>query len=558
VSRTDNPRDGSRGRLALIIVALVLVYGALGGRLVQLGLRPAVADGGPHGSPQDEVNAARPDIVDRNGEVLATDLATASLYAEPKNIVDIDEAVEKLAGALPDLNRDELRKDLSSGKGFIWLKRELSAKKRGEIHDLGVPGIGFLTETKRFYPGGASVGHVVGHVDLDNQGTAGLEKAIDEEGLDVLQSIGLAKKGASLAPVKLAMDLRVQHAVRDELARAMERYRSIAAIGIVLNARTFEVVAMSSLPDYDPNEPKQALEQPRMNRAMAGVYEMGSVFKVFTIASALDAGTVTLGSMVDARGGLSIGRFTIKDFHGKHRVLSVAEVFKYSSNVGTGRIALKMGAETQKSYLKAMGFFDRLTSELPEAAKPMVPGRWPNITAATVAFGHGIAVTPMHTAAAGAAVVNGGTYAPVTFYPRSEAETMQIGRRVISPQTSELMRQLFILNGKEGSGTRAQVPGYRVGGKTGTAEKAGKGGYSESKRFNSFLAAFPMDDPQYVVLVVLDEPQPENGKGAATAALNAAPTVANIIARTAPMLGVEPRFEGEDPVVRAIEIAYGE
>jgi cell division protein FtsI (penicillin-binding protein 3) len=217
-----------------------------------------------------------------------------------------------------------------------------------------------------------------------------------------------------------------------------------------------------------------------------------------------------------------------------------------------------MGAETQKSYLKAMGFFDRLTSELPEAAKPMVPGRWPNITAATVAFGHGIAVTPMHTAAAGAAVVNGGTYAPVTFYPRSEAETMQLGRRVISPQTSELMRQLFILNGKEGSGTRAQVPGYRVGGKTGTAEKAGKGGYSESKRFNSFLAAFPMDDPQYVVLVVLDEPQPENGKGAATAALNAAPTVANIIARTAPMLGVEPRFEGEDPVVRAIEIAYGE
>ncbi|ORE96661.1 peptidoglycan D,D-transpeptidase FtsI family protein [Acuticoccus yangtzensis] len=550
--------EGARGRIGLLLVACVAIFGVISGRLVLLASAPAVAGAFYAGSPQDDVQAARPDIIDRNGEVLATDLATASLYAEPRNIVDVDEAVELLTRELPELDPVKLRRDLSTDRGFIWLQREVSGLKREAIHNLGIPGIGFLTETKRFYPGGSTVGHIVGHVNIDNAGIAGLEKTIDGGGLSALQSAGLARKGRDLSPVEVTIDLRVQHAVRDELSRAIERYRALAAIGIILDAKTLEVVAMTSLPDYDPNEPAQALEDIRMNRAMAGVYEMGSVFKTFTLAMGLDTGAITPASQLDARGKLQIGRHAIGDFHGKNRVLTAAEVFQYSSNIGSARIALKVGAQRVEEYYRAFGFLDRLDTELPEAAKPLTPSRWPQITLATTSFGHGISVTPMHVAAAAAAVVNGGIYANPTFYPRSEAEMMRIGRRVLSPQTSKQMRDLFYLNGNEGSGRSALVPGYNVGGKTGTAEKVVGGRYAENKRFNSYLAAFPMDDPQYIVLVVIDEPKPEEGKHYATAGWNAAPTVANIISRVGPMLHVEPRFPNDDAIERAITVAYQE
>ncbi|MEM0908371.1 MAG: hypothetical protein AAGJ94_13460 [Pseudomonadota bacterium] len=270
--RRDQAASGAKGRIVLAIVACVAIYGLIGTRLVMLGMEPAAAARGPALSPQDSVQAARPDIVDRNGEVLATDLATASLFAEPRNITDVDEAVELLTSVLPDLKADELRADLSSDRGFVWLQREISARLRERVHDLGLPGIGFLTETRRFYPGGASVGHIVGHVNVDNAGIAGLERSIDRTGLRALQAAGLARKGQTMAPVHLALDLRVQHAVRDELKRAIERYRAKAATGIVLDARTFEVVAMSSLPDYDPNNPVGALDETRMNRALTGVF----------------------------------------------------------------------------------------------------------------------------------------------------------------------------------------------------------------------------------------------------------------------------------------------
>jgi len=556
--RRTHSDNGARGRILLAIIACLGIFGLIAGRLVTLGMQPAIAATGPAASPADEIQAARPDIIDRNGEVLATDLATASLYAEPRNIIDVDEAVELLTSALPELDGENLRADLSSNRGFVWLKREISARLREQVHDLGIPGIGFLTETRRFYPGGASVGHIVGHVDVDNAGIAGLERSIDGSGLSALQAAGLARKGRSLAPVRLSVDLRVQHAVRDELSRAMERYRAKAAVGIVLDARTLEVVAMSSLPDYDPNNPAQSLDEKRMNRALTGVFELGSIFKTFTLASALDAGVVNLDTQVDARYPLTIGRFTIKDFHAKSRWLDVREVFKYSSNIGTAKIAKAIGKERQQAYLRAFGMFDRIETELPEGARPLLPQRWADITAATVSYGHGMAVTPMHAAAAAAAVLNGGVYASPTFHPRTAAEVQRVGRRVISQETSRKVRELFYINAQEGSGRRARVPGYNVGGKTGTAEKAVKGGYSTDKRINSFLAAFPIDDPQYVTLVVLDEPKPEDGQHYATAGLNAAPTVANIISRIGPMLAVEPRFEDDDAVARAVEVAYQE
>ena len=556
--RRNDGETGARGRIILAIAACVGIYGMIGARLIALGMAPAAAALGPTLSPQDEVQASRPDIIDRNGEVLATDLATASLYAEPRNIGNVDEAVEGLTSVLPELNAADLRADLSSDRGFVWLKREISARLREKVHDLGIPGVGFLTETRRFYPGGPSVGHIVGHVNVDNAGIAGLERSIDRSGLGALQAVGLARKGRDMAPVQLSLDLRVQHAVRDELTRAIERYRAKAAVGIVLDSDTLEVVAMSSLPDYDPNEPAQALDQKRMNRALTGVFELGSIFKTFTLATALDLGTVTMTSSVDARYPMSIGRFTIKDFHGQHRWLTVPEVFKYSSNIGTAKIARAVGKEQQQAYLKSFGFFDRMRTELPEGARPLVPSRWADITAATVSYGHGMAVTPMHAAAAAAAVVNGGIYAAPTFYPRTRAEMEAAGHRVLKPETSAKMRELLYINAQEGSGRRARVPGYNVGGKTGTAEKAVKGGYATDKRINSFLAAFPIDAPKYVVLVVLDEPKVEEGQVYATAGMNSAPTVANIISRIGPMLDVKPRFDKDDAVARAIEIAYQE
>lgn len=554
-SETDS---GARGRIVLVIAACVAVYAAIGVRLVSLGMEPAEARASLFVTPQDEVQAARPDIVDRNGEVLATDLATASLYAEPRLIVNVDEAVEKLTAVLPELDARELRADLSSDRGFVWLKREIPARERERVHDLGIPGVGFITETRRFYPGRHSVGHIVGHVNVDNAGIAGLEKAIDDNGLRALQAAGLARKGKALAPVRLSVDLRVQHAVRDELSRAMERYRAKAAVGIVLDARTFEVLAMASLPDYDPNDPAQSLDERRMNRAVTGVYELGSVFKTFTMAMALDAGVVSLDDRVDARKPIRLGGFTIRDYRPKAKWMSVREVFKYSSNIGTSKIALAVGAERQRDYFERLGLLDRIETELPEGARPLASGRWVDLVTATRSYGHGIAVTPMHLAAAGAAVLNGGMYAPPTFYPRTHAETMEIARRVISPAASADVRALYRLNAKEGSGRSAQVPGYDVGGKTGTAEKAVAGGYADDERINTFLAAFPMDDPQYVTVVVLDDPRKAEGQPFATAGWNAAPTTANIIARIGPMLVTEPRFPDDDPVARALDVALQE
>jgi cell division protein FtsI (penicillin-binding protein 3) len=307
----------------------------------------------------------------------------------------------------------------------------------------------------------------------------------------------------------------------------MDRYTAIAAAGIILDVHTGEVLAMVSLPDFDPNDPADALKPDRLNRITAGVYELGSVFKSFTFAMALDSGAVGMSDRIDATSAIRVGRFTIEDYHGKHRVLSVPEVFIYSSNIGAARMALKVGTEGQRAYLERFGFFDRPETNLPEVAKPIVPKKWSELTAMTVAFGHGLAVTPLQVAVADAALVNGGKLIPPTLVPRSRAGAQ--------------LRYLYRLNVEKGSGRRAEVPGYLVGGKTGTAEKVENGRYSANKRLNSFLAAFPMDDPQYAVLVVLDEPHAEKGGGGTTAASNAAPTVSAVIRRAAALLGVEAR-----------------
>jgi cell division protein FtsI (penicillin-binding protein 3) len=346
--------------------------------------------------------------------------------------------------------------------------------------------------------------------------------------------------------VKLSIDMRVQHILRDELLGAMTRYQAIAGAGVILDVHTGEVLGMVSLPDYDPNDPVDALKPDRLNRISAGVYELGSVFKSFTFAMALDSGAVTLDDKIDATRALRVGRFTINDFHGKHRVLTVPEVFIYSSNIGSARMALKVGTEGQQAYLARLGLTRKVDTDLPEVASPMVPKKWSELTSMTVAFGHGLATTPLSVAVADAALMNGGKLIPPTFFVRTRAEADKLAVQVIKPETSAKMRYLYQLNVEKGSGKRAAVPGYLVGGKTGTAEKVVNGRYSANKRLNSFLAAFPMDDPRYAVLVVLDEPKPEAGGGGATAGSNAAPTVAAVIRRAAAILGVEPKMSGPE------------
>ncbi|BBE74501.1 peptidoglycan D,D-transpeptidase FtsI family protein [Oharaeibacter diazotrophicus] len=539
-----SPGDTTRSRLILAMGAFVLVYGTIGARLVQFGLAEP-ADPAVLGNAQAAIAAARPDIVDRNGEILATDIKTASLYAEPRRIVDPDEATELLGTVFPELGTDATRQKLASRQGFVWLKREITPQQQEAVHKLGLPGIGFLSESKRFYPSGRSVGYVVGHVNIDNQGIAGIEKYIDDQWLGDLHKLGFAMT-PNLEPIKLTLDLRVQHVLHDELSSAMERYTAIGAAGVVMNVKTGEVVAMASMPDYDPNNPVEALDPNKMNRASAAVFEMGSTFKLFATAMALDSGKVRLTDSFDASAPLRIGGFTIHDFHGKHRVLTVPEVFIYSSNVGTGKEALRVGQAGQQEFLRRIGLMDKVPTELPEIARPILPKRWSDLVTVTVSFGHGISVSPLATAMSASAVMNGGLLIPPTFFPRSEEKARLMATRVLKQQTSDEMRYLMRLNVLKGSGTRANIPGYRVGGKTGTAEKVVNGRYSANKRFNAFLASFPIDDPQYLVLVVLDEPNPEKPGVGATAGLNAAPTASNVISRIAPMLGVMPRFDDAD------------
>ncbi len=532
----------AKARLGLAILAFAIVYAVIAGRLVMFA---SVSDG--HGArrtvSQDAVATARPDILDRNGQILATDVKTPSLFAEPRKLVDIDDAVERLTAALPDLDATELRERLSSKRGFVWLKREITPAQQRRIHNQGVPGVGFLTENKRVYPNGPVVSHEIGHVNIDNQGIAGIEKWLDGQGLAALHMAGLATDRLQ-RPVELALDLRVQFALRDELAKAHQKFKAKAAAGIVLDVNTGEIIAMVSEPDYDPNNPREANDPTRINRLTTGVYEMGSTFKALTVAMALDSGKATLSSTFDARQSLRYGKFEIHDYHAEHRVLTVPEIFTYSSNIGAARMALACGVEAHKAFLQKLGQLDRLRTELPESAEPIVPKRWGELNTITIAFGHGLSVAPLQAVMGVAATLNGGLLIPPTFLKRSPEEARKLATQVLKPETSVKMRYLMRLNAEKGTATSANVAGYYVGGKTGTAEKVVNGRYSKTKLLTDFMAVLPADKPRYLLLIMLDEPQPiPETHGYATAGWNAGPTAAKVIARIAPLLDLKPRLD---------------
>jgi cell division protein FtsI (penicillin-binding protein 3) len=532
----------AKARLGLAIVGFSVVYCIIASKLVIFAIAPD-SHAARRGGTGDAVATARPNIIDRNGEVLATDIKRPSLFAEPRRIIDVDEAIELLTAEMPDLDTNELRERLGGKRGFAWLKREITPAQQAEVHRLGIPGVGFLTENKRVYPNGPEVSHLLGHVNVDNQGIAGIEKWLDTQGLADLHRAGFASDREQ-EPVALAVDLRVQHALRDELIAAREKYKAKASAGIVYAVRTGEVVAMVSEPDYNPNNPREALDPERINRLTTGVYEMGSTFKAFTVAMALDSGRYNLNSTFDARSPLHYGRFNINDYHAQRRVLNMAEVFTYSSNIGAAMMARGIGIEGHKAFLRKMGQLDRLRTELPESAQPRIPRRWAEINTVTISYGHGLSVAPLQAVMGVGALMNGGLLIPPTFLKRSETEARALAKQVVKPETSATMRYLMRLNAEKGTATKADVKGYYVGAKTGTAEKVVNGRYAKTKLLTDVMAVLPADDPKYLLLIMLDEPQiiPET-HGFATSGWNAVPTAAKVIARIAPLLGIEPRFE---------------
>ncbi len=533
----------SAPRMRLTAFAFLAIYGIIAAKLIHFGMRPE-SPASIKRTASDTIAAARPDIFDRNGKILATDIKVMSVFAEPRRIVDKDEAVELLTAALPDVDARELRERLGSRKGFIWVKRAITPQQQKEVYHLGLPGVGFQPEYKRVYPNGPIAAHVLGSANLDGIGISGLEKYIDGQGLADLHGAGFSLTRDNLTPLTASLDIEATYALRDELAKGIAKFRAKAGAAAILDVNTGEVIAMASLPDYDPNSPADALEPNHINRLSVGVYEMGSTFKAISIAMALDHGKVTLRSRVDARDNLRYGHFTIHDFHAQHRILSVPEVFTYSSNIATARMALMVGVDGHKAFLAKMGQLRRLRTELPESAEPLVPKNWGELNTMTIAFGQGLNVAPLQAMMAVGALANGGILVTPTFLKRSEEESKRDAPHVVKPETSETMRYLMRLNAEVGTAKIADIKGYFVGGKTGTADKIVHGHYVKDRVLTTFMAVVPADKPKYLFFTLLDEPQalPETG-GYRTAAWNAGPVTSKIIERAGQLLGLPPRID---------------
>jgi cell division protein FtsI (penicillin-binding protein 3) len=493
---------------------------------------------------------ARADIVDRNGRLLAATLDSPSVYANPKQILDAADATQKLVKIFPGLDRNEVYTKLTSGKSFVWIKRHLTPREQYEVNQLGIPGVQFQHEERRIYPDGTLTAHVVGYTGIDNSGFAGVERGLD----DTLKN--------RHEPLQLSLDLRVQYILREELQRVIDDFTAKAAAGLIMDVNTGEILSIVSLPDFDPNHPGAPepdhpdipIADRMFDRITLGDYELGSIFKIFTVAMALDSGTSTLTSTYDASHPIHIGRFTIGDYHGKHRVLSLPEILMYSSNIGAAKMAVAAGAQRQRDFLARLGLLKPPKIEISEVASPHFPAKWREVNVMTIAFGHGISVTPIGFASAAAALVNGGVLRPATLVKLPPGDVPR-GQQVVSAKTSEQMRKLMRLVVEHGTGTMAAAPGYVVGGKTGTADKVSGRHYVERKLLSSFVASFPINNPKYLTLIMVDEPHPnKQSHGYATGGWTAAPATSRVIQRIAPLLDVQPVDEASPEIQQAVAV----
>ncbi len=552
----DRARRRAEGRLLLMSGCFVAAFGVVGLRMGQLASTDPI-------EPRAEVLSAqilsqRSDITDREGRVLATNLLTHSLYAHPHQMVDPVGAASGLARIFPDLDQEKLTRDFTGDRKFMWIKRKMSPEQMQAVHDIGEPGLLFGPREMRVYPNGHIASHILGGSGFGNEGVdsaevlgvAGVEKAFDG---------WLRDPANDGAPLQLSIDLTAQSAMEEVLASGMELMNAKGAAAILMEVDTGEIVAMASLPDFDPNDRPRPLlkgdpsDSPLFNRVVQGQYELGSTFKIFPVAQALDLKLVNPASGINTRAPMRIGKYRINDLHHYGNEMSVTDIIVKSINTGTVRIAQMVGVDRQKQFLDDLGFFDPTTIEMVEAptGQPFVPSRWPAVTAATVAFGHGLAASPLHLAQAYATIANGGTrVTPTLIHGRKTAQSERVMSEQAAQLTIGMLRQVVL----RGTAKTAEVPGYEVAGKTGTADKPRpNGGYYKDRNVTTFASMFPASDPKYVLTVTLDEPRVTTGGGgeARTAGYTAVPVAAELVRRLAPLVGLEPKTDEKLPTIAA-------
>lgn len=524
--------DLARGRLMLLGLFFICAYTVIALRVTDLSL----VQGSWHAEDGEEIagaheldnqNFRRGNIYDRNGELLATTLKTASLYANPSLVLDAGEVAAGLNKIFPDLDRADLQEQLGGGRKFVWVRRGITPEQQQQVLTLGQPGLGFEYEDTRIYPQGSLAAHVVGYAGRDGQGLSGLERSYD-------------KKLASGEDVRLSLDLRLQHVLRRELSGAIDDFQAIGGAGVIMDAKTGEVLAGVSLPDFDINHPAHASDDQRFSKLTLGVYELGSMFKIFSTAALLETVNPSLGQTFDARKPIRVGRFSISDYHAQKRVMTVPEVFMHSSNIGTALMGQAVGTEKLRGFYRDLGLLDPMAIDIEEVGRPGVPSPWREVNTLTASYGHGISTTPLQLASAAASVINGGYLVKPEFVQQKQEKGVKSQVRILSQETSEKMRSLLRLVVTKGTGKSAEAHGYYVGGKTGTAEKVSEtGGYDRKRLISSFVGAFPMNDPEYVIMVMVDEPK-GNAKsyGYATAGWVAAPVVSKVVTSMASILGL--------------------
>lgn len=555
--RNEQIRDKSRSRAQLRLLFLAAcffsAYGLIGARMGMLAATPPVE---PRTASSTNIEASRADIVDRNGRILATNMLTHALYVQTRDLVDPARAAKELAEIFPDLDAATLLRRFTDGRSFLWVRKVLSPEQMQRVHEIGDPGLLFGPREMRLYPNGTLAAHVLGGASFGHEGVDSAE-VIGTAGIEKFEDLRLRDPARAAEPLVTSLDLTVQATVEEVLQTGMTMMNAKGGAAILMDVNTGEVVSLAALPTFDPNDRPanptsgDPSDSPLFNRAVQGIYELGSTFKIFAVSQAMELGLVTPDTLVDANAPMRWGRFKINEFEGHNYgpLLSVTDVIAKSSNVGTAHIALMIGGERQQPFLRSLGLFDASPIELVEArgAKPLLPKRWADITTITASYGHGVGGSPLNLAAAYATIANGGVKVTPTLLKRT---TPMKGERIISEKTAHLAVGMLSRVVTEGTASFGEVPGYFVAGKTGTAEKPSKtGGYDKDKIVNTFAAVFPANNPKYVLVVTLDEAVDTMGpKPRRTAGWTAVPVAAEIVRRAAPLLGMRPDLAGAEPL----------
>ncbi|MDE0849823.1 penicillin-binding protein 2 [Yoonia sp.] len=549
----DKAHMRAEGRLLVLGAAFFVAFLTIGLRMGTLaGTVPeeprAVANGNP-------IIGQRSDIVDRNGRILATNLDTFSLYAHPQDMVDPASAAAKLVAIFPEMDQADLLEDFTGTRKFVWIRRQLSPEQMQQVHDIGSPGLLFGPREMRLYPNGPIAAHILGGASYGREGVASAE-VIGVAGVERQFDNFLRDPASEGTPLVLSLDLTIQAATEEVLAGGMNLMNAKGASSVLMDLHTGEIIAMASLPDFDPNNRPQVLltgdqsDSPLFNRAVQGVYELGSTFKIFAVAQAIEIGLINADTMIDTQGPLRWGRFRIRDFHDHGPQLSATDVIVKSSNIGTARIAMQIGGTRQREFLGQLGFLKATPVEMIEAPSgaPLLPRQWSELSTMTISYGHGISTSPLHLATGYATLLNGGTTVEPTLLRQ---HNRQSGARVISEETSRISREMLRDVVVRGTASFGEVAGYDVGGKTGTADKPREngGGYYDDKVISTFASVFPANDPKYILIVTLDEPSENSGlEPRRTAGWTAVPVAAEMIRRVAPLLGLRPEIETLQPV----------